>query len=386
MKKITRRGLIATAAATNVLLAKPETAFGSQANSAVTFGVIGTGGRGRYVGTLMTKAPNAKLAAICDIFPDRIDLGKTQIPGADQVKAYRNYKELLAQKDIDAVLIATPVWLHPEHFEAAVDANKHIYCEKPAGADVAGVKRLRAAAERLGKDKTVAFGYQQRFSPEYLHAEKMLRDGSMGDLNLMLAYWIWGGNAFAGEGSTAPKPLPATEEEKVRQWHQFKELSGDFIVEQDCHGLDVLNWFAQAHPVKAIGAGGRRARKRGNNSDFANISYEYPGGLHGWLLGTQLPPNPYWDVKEQFVGTKGVMETTRNYYVWTPAGSKTGDKVESKREITNEAVEAFFNAIATGKPFSMAKDACESTLTAILGRMAFEKGRTVTWDEMMRSA
>ena len=381
MTKLTRRHALAGMAA-NFMIARPETAFGSQANSAVTFGIIGTGGRGRYVGTLMAKDPRARLAAICDIYPDRIDLAKTHVPGADATRVYKDYKELLARADIDAVLIATPVFLHPEHFEAAVKAGKHIYCEKPAGADVAGVKLLMRAGERADKSKTIAFGFQQRFSPEYLTAEKMLRSGQLGDLTLMMSYWIWGGNAFR---KVEPSPY-SPEEEKIRHWTWYKETCGDFIVEQDCHGVDVLNWFAEAHPLKAIGDGGRKARTYGDISDHVNVTYTYPDGLKGWLLGTQLPPKPYWDVKEQFFGTLGVIETARSYYTWFEAGKKEVTKVESKREITTDAVEAFFKSIVAGKPYSMALSSAEATLTSLLGRMAIEQRREVTWEEMMQSA
>ncbi len=191
MKTMNRRDALAGAA--GMLLVKPATAFGSQANSAVSLGIIGTGGRGRYVGTIFVKDPRTKLAAICDIFPDRIDLGKTQIPGADAARVYKNHEELLAAADIDAVLIATPVFLHPEHFEHAVNARKHIYCEKPAGASVAGVKRLMRAAERADKTKHIQFGFQQRFSPEYLAAEKLINEGAIGSLSLMQSHWVVGG-------------------------------------------------------------------------------------------------------------------------------------------------------------------------------------------------
>src|SRR5581483_12406462 len=105
--------------------------------------------------------PRARLVAICDIFPDRIDSAKTQIPGADKARVFRDNEELLNQSDIDAVLITSPVFRHPEHFEAAARARKHIYCEKPAGADVSGVKRLMRAAESADPSKTVQFGFQQ---------------------------------------------------------------------------------------------------------------------------------------------------------------------------------------------------------------------------------
>lgn len=381
MARLSRREALTAGTATFSVM-QARTALGSQANSAISFGVIGTGGRGRYVGKLMTDDTRARLGAICDIFPDRIDLGKTQIPGGDKVKAYRDFKELLADPSLDAVLIATPVYLHPEHFEAAVAAKKHIYCEKPAGADVAGVKRLLAAAKRAGASQVIQFGFQQRFSPEYLAAEKRLLAGEMGDLTLMMSYWVWGGNAFR---PASPSPHPE-EERMVRHWGANKSTSGDFIVEQDCHGLDVLNWFARGLPVSAVGDGGRKARQSGDNTDHVNVIYEYPAGLKGWLLGTQLPPTPYWDVKEQFFGTKAVIETTRSYYTWFEGGKRGVTKFDSKREITIDAIEHFFSAIVEKRKFNMAEDACMSTLTSLLGRMACEKQRKVTWAEMMKSA
>ncbi|MEK7403485.1 MAG: Gfo/Idh/MocA family oxidoreductase [Acidobacteriota bacterium] len=380
MNRISRRAVLGGVAA-SAAITKPKTALGSQASSAIRMGIIGTGGRGRYVGGIFAKDSRSRIVAICDIYPDRVDLAKTQIPTADQARVYKDYRELLAQTDIDAVLIATPVFLHPEHFEAAAKARKHIYCEKPAGADVAGVKRLMRAAEAADKTKSIAFGFQQRFSPEYLAAEKILRSGQLGQLTLMMSYWVWGGSAFREWKSPYPP-----EDQKIRHWGIFKETSGDFIVEQDCHGLDVLNWFAEGHPLKAIGDGGRKARTAGDISDHALVSYEYAGGLRGWLLGTQLPPSPYWDVKEQFFGTLGVLETERKYYQWWKAGETKPLRVDSGREITVDAVEKFLESVAAGKPYDMSKSSAEATLTSLLGRMAIELGRAVTWEEMMRSA
>ena len=213
MNPITRRDALSGVAA-SLLIVKPETAFGSQANSAVSFGIIGTGGRGRYVGKIFTDDPRARLAAICDIRPERIDLAKTEIPAADKVPVHKDLKELLARTDIDAVLIATPVFLHPEHFEAAANAKKHIYCEKPAGAEVAGVKRLIRAAERADKSKVIQFGFQQRFSPEYLTAEKLLRGGDVGELTLMISYWVYGNSAY----DRPDIPVPTGLLDKIKSW------------------------------------------------------------------------------------------------------------------------------------------------------------------------
>jgi predicted dehydrogenase len=374
----TRREIV-TRAAGGFLLASSATAFGTKANSAVSLGIIGTGGRGQYVGGIFAKDPRVRLHSICDIFPDRIDAAKTKIPAAATARTFRKYQELLERTDIDAVLIATPVYLHPEHFEAAALANKHIYCEKPAGADVPGVKRLLRAAETADKSKSISFGFQQRHSPEYLEAEKILRSGQLGELVVMRSDWILGGASW--KPVTSPYPL---EEQKVRHWGAFRETSGDFIVEQDCHGLDVLNWFAQAHPVRASGAGGRKKRAFGDNLDHLNVTYEYPGGLRGFLAATQLAVKRYWDVKEQFFGSEGVLETERKYYKWY-RGEKDKDvvRVESKREITIDAVDVFLSRILAGTPVNEGISACESTFTSLLGRLAIDTGRTVSWEEML---
>jgi myo-inositol 2-dehydrogenase / D-chiro-inositol 1-dehydrogenase len=394
MSKFTRRHALAGAAA-NLLIVKPRIAFGSQANSAVSFGIIGTGGRGSYVGTHMAHDPRTRLTAICDIYPDRIDRAKTNIPGADKARVYRDLHELLAQRDIDAVLIATPVFVHPPHFEAAVEARKHIYCEKPAGADVAGVKRLLRASERADKNKTIQFGFQQRFSPEYRKALAILRDGKAGQLSMMESYWVLGG--------TPPqqfKPPYPPGELKIRTWGWWMETSGGVIVEQDCHGVDVLNWFADAHPLKAVGTGGLRFKVvyGDHDSDHHHITYTYPNNLEGWLLSIKHTAG-FRDVKEQFYGAKGVLETARTYYRWhgpIPASPlKNADdladrslieKGESKREITIDAVEAFFTSILESKPYSMAQIAADATLTSLLGRMAYQTRREVTWEELLRSA
>lgn len=392
--KLNRRQAL-TGAAAGLLVVKPETAFGSQANSAVSFGIIGTGGRGRYVGTHMANDGRTRLTAICDLYPDRIDLAKTQVPGADKAKAYKNLKDLLADPNVDAVLIATPVFLHPEHFEAAVNARKHIYCEKPAGADVAGVKRLLAAAARADKSKTIQFGFQQRFSPEYLAAEKILRGGKIGQLTLMTSFWVL--------GNTPPKefksPYPP-EDQKLRHWALWNDYSGSPIVEQDCHGVDVLNWWAESHPLKAIGTGGLRYPLAYGDwtSDHHNITYTYPKNIEGWLISVKHTGG-FRDVKEQAFGSLGMVETARTYYRWhgptqtSPLRNADDlrdrsliEKGESKREITIDAVEAFFTSILEKKPYQMAKEAAESTLTSLLGRMAYEKKREVTWQELLKSA
>ncbi len=394
MSNLTRRGALAGVAA-NLMILRPETAFGTQANSAVSFGVIGAGGRGIYVGAHMTRDTRARLGAICDLYPDRIDSAKTRLPGADKVQAYKDYRDLLARKDIDAVLIASPVYLHPEHFEAAVQAGKHIFCEKPASADVSGALRVQRASDKADKTKTIAFGFQQRFSPEYLTAENYLRTGKIGEMKLMMSYWILGGTP-----STSFKSQYPLEDQKNRHWGRWMETSGGAIVEQDCHGIDVLNWFANHHPLSASGRGGLRYPiPYGDwDSDNHNIVYVYPNGIQGWLISIKHTAG-FRDVKEQFYGSLGMLETARTYYKlhgMTPnvafrhaddlSDRSLMERRESAREITIDAVEAFFASIVGNKPYNMAKDAVEATLAALLGRLAYQSRREVSWEELLRTA
>ncbi len=387
MEDMTRRDALAGAAASFLIL-KPETAFGFQANSALALGIIGTGSRGRFDGTIFAKDPRVRLAAICDVQQSSIDSAKAQIPGGDSAQVFTDHQQLLAAAGIDCVLIATPIFLHPEHFDHTVSARKHIYCEKAAGADVAGVKRLMRAGERADKTKHIQFGFQQRYGPEYLAAENIVTSGQLGEMLLMRSHWMVSGSV---KPAARPKPTYASlAEEKLRNWYSWKETCGDFIVEQDCHGVDVLNWYAKSHPLLATGAGGKKIRPYGDCNDHANITYEYANGLRGLLHGCQLAQG--WSlVNEQFFGTDGTVETSRQYYRWNRStAARAGglpplQEVKSKREPTYDAVERFLDLIVAGKPENSTVDAAESTLTSLLGRMAVETKRVITWDEMLRS-
>ncbi|MFN7923076.1 MAG: Gfo/Idh/MocA family oxidoreductase [Bryobacteraceae bacterium] len=381
------------------LLLSSAAAFGYPANSAVRFGIIGTGGRGQYVGTLMAKDPNARLVAICDRYADRIDGAKTRVPGADKAAVHRDYQKLLADPDVDAVLIATPVFLHPEHFEAAVSARKHVYCEKPAGADVAGCKRILKAWERRDPAKRIQFGFQQRFSSQYLKARGYLASGKIGEMKLMMSYWVLGylpPTADSGQYAGLAK-----DEQQLRRWASWTRMSGGPIVEQDCHGIDTINWFGgDMHPVSAVGRGGLRYPVPYGDwaTDHHDVIYRYPDGLEGWLISIKHTAG-YRDVKEQFFGAKGMLETSRSYmklHGMTPdVRYKSADdlrdtslmeKEESKADITGEATAAFFKGVLAGERYDMTKTAVESTLSAILGRMAVDTKREVGWEEMLASA
>src|SRR5215510_11258727 len=161
---------------------------GSAANSAVSVGLIGSGGRGSFDAGLLVKHTDARLAALCDIFDDRLERARKTIP-AENARLYKNYHDLLAS-DVDAVIIATPVFLHPEHFEAAVKAGKHIYIEKPAGVDVEGCRRVIHAADSADRRINISFGFQQRYGQGYLKAKALVDSGGVGKIRMAHAHWI----------------------------------------------------------------------------------------------------------------------------------------------------------------------------------------------------
>ena len=224
----------------------------------------------------------------------------------------------------------------------------------------------------------------------------MLRQGKIGEMKLMMSYWIL---ANMLDGPNLPK-LPR-EEEKIRRWEFYRETSGCPIVEQDCHGVDALNWFAGNHPIKAVGTGGLRYPLPYGDwtSDHHNITYYYPGGIEGHLTSVkERHIVSYRDVREMFIGSEGALETARSYYKLFGSGPRRRapndddlrdrsliERVDSKREITIDAVEVFFRNIIDAKAPNMTKEATESTLTSLLGRMAYETRREVTWEEMLAS-
>jgi len=344
------------------------------ANSSITVGLIGCGDRGILVARLLKKNSGARLVALCDIFEDRIEHAKQAIP-VENPRVYKDYRKLLAS-DVDAVIIATPVFLHPEHFEAAVEARKHIYIEKPAAADVAGCKRVIKAADLADRRLNIAFGLQARYGPGYRKAKQLLDAGGIGPIRMAHAHFIKGDVT----GKEVPVPRPATEEERIRQWKLWRDTYGDIIVETYCHGIDVLNWFLGSHAVKAYGTGGRTIRRDGDNMDHVDVTFTYAKNVHAAFTGSQITPPFYRSAMEQFYGATGVIETSRQY--WTHYRG-TADAVTETipEDITIHAVNEFVDRIRSGSPENTGVRSAESTLTAIMGRMAIDLKREVTWEE-----
>jgi len=367
----TRRQLLrSSAAASGLLIVRPEAVRGTQANSKISVGLIGAGNRGSYDASIVQADPRAQVTALCDLFDDRIEsaIQRIRIPAKPAV--YKDYQKLLAS-DVDAVIIATPPFMHPEQLEAAVQARKHVYCEKPMGVDVAGCKRVIAAGRKADPKKCISVGFQQRYGPVYLEAYKRIQGGQIGELVNARAFWI-GSDPFKRVAYSDPKV------EKLRNWFCYRDYSGDFIVEQDCHNLDVLHWFLGALPVRAVGYAGTKVRTSMEILDHLTLSFEFPNGIHVNFEANQISPAGFSRVGEEFTGRTGVIATSRSRMVHT-RGPKQIEEMVSKRDITFDAIEQFLGRILSGDVENVAERSALSTLIAILGRTALYAGREASW-------
>jgi predicted dehydrogenase len=266
---LSRRGILSAAA-----LLPAVSVRGSAANSAVKVGLIGAGGRGMLDAGHLVEHTTARLTAVCDIVPARPEAARKRLNIPD-ARVFANYRELLAS-DVDAVIIATPVFLHPEHLEAAIRAGKHVYIEKPAGTDVAGCRRVMEVGKLAGDRLNITFGFQQRYGPAYRRAWETIHSGKIGPIRFGNSYWIKGAiGANPGERITRP----GNERERVRDWKHWRDTFGDYIVETYCHGVDVLNWFFGGHPAKATASGSQTVIQRGDQRDSCSAVFTYANGV-----------------------------------------------------------------------------------------------------------
>lgn len=386
----TRRDFVkaSSAAGLGFLVVRPETALGSQANSAFTVALVGCGRRGTYDAGYFAQNPNARIVAACDIYDDQLDQAKRQFPG---VKTYKDYQDLLAS-DVDAVLLATPPHLRPEQFEAAVEARKHIFMEKPVAVDKAGCRRLLAAARKADKTKRISVDFQQRYGTDYRRARQILRSGRLGSVLMIRGAWM--------AGDLPLRTGHPDSEEKMRNWLFYRDYSGDIIVEQDCHNIDVANWFMGATPVMASGYGGRRVRRYGDILDSLTVSFEYPNGVVFSYSANQFSTRGFRDIGETFICEHGAISTSRQGYKWydkivdeslpakgykDPSSEEAPQVVETKYDITEDAVNEFVEGARTGKIENAAFSAVDAMRTAIMARQAIYTGKETTWDQIRQA-
>lgn len=356
-------------------------------------GLIGCGGRGTGAAANALNAdPHAKLTALADVFPEKVEhtlkvlqgqyTDRVDVPRERRFTGFDAYQKLI-QSGVDVVLLAEPPHFRPRHLQAAIEAGKHVFCEKPVAVDAPGVRSVLETC-KLAEQKglSVVSGLCWRYHNGVRETMARVLDGAIGDLVGIQETYLTG---FLWE---RPRQPQWTEMEfQMRNWYYFTWLSGDFNVEQHVHSLDKALWAMRDEPpARAWGLGGRQVRtdKRfGDIYDHHAVVYEYANGVRVWAYCRQQA-GCYSDVSDIFIGTKGrcnvlkhQIEDLSGKVVWKFQG-EGGNMYDLEHQ-------ALFRAIRSGKPINNGVYMARSTMLAILGRMVDYTGKLLTWEEAINS-
>lgn len=382
-----RRDFVKTAAA-GLLILKPATVFGSQANSAVEVGLIGCGGRGNWLAPFFPEYTGARIVALADVVQEHLD-STVKTFKVDSSRAYYGpeaYKEL-AHSKLDAVIIETPPIYHPLHAEEAVKAGKHVFCAKPIAVDVPGCQSFQTSGKQAAQ-KNLSFwaDFQTRAQEVYKEAAKRVHQGDIGKPAFAQVLY-YAGRPVKDRGTPGMDPG----ERRLLNFFTDKVLSGDIIVEQNIHVIDVANWLLQGHPLKATGTGGRTdwsgtPYDTGDAWDHFQVTYWYGNEVQADFSSNQLT-NSFSDLCVRVFGIKGCADTHYGGLVRITGDNAWlgAEKDDTFKQGCVNNIKAFVASIRDGKPINNADQSAESNLTAILGRMAAYQQRLVTWEEMMKS-
>ena len=373
-------------------------------DDSIKIGVIGCGGRGTgAVAQALSTKQNVKLVAMADAFRDRLDKcyehittkdftdwssgepidmnARVQVPEENKFTGFDGYKKVIDLADV--VILTTPPGFRPMHFEAAINAGKHVFMEKPLATDGPGIRKVLETA-KVAKEKklNVVVGLQRHYQKVYRNWVEMLQEGVIGDIVTSHVYWNSGG-VWVRER----QPGQTEMEYQMRNWYYFNWLCGDHICEQHIHNIDVSNWVKNAYPVKAYGMGGRRMRTgkdHGEIFDHHFVEFEYADGAKMYSQCRHWKGTAS-SVTESFQGTNGsapkpgVILTKSGYAIMNYNDKKDPNPYQVEHD-------ELFEAIAKGEyKFADAENGAKSTMTSILGRMATYSGQVVSWDDAINS-
>src|SRR5438874_5481853 len=412
MSDVDRRTFLGiTTSAAAAMFIKPELARGTAANSATRAGVLGCGGRGTEDASNLVDTGGARVVALADMFQDQLDNARKHFDEMQQGKGYAAidtsqifvgpsaFKQMAASKEVDAVVIATPPYYHPQHLEAIVAGGKHVYLEKPVAVDVPGAQKVIEIGKRAEGKLSLDVGFQIRDCPPFVELVKRIHNGALGNIVCGEAHYL------TGYIDRPAWPNASPVEKRLRNWVYDRVLSGDIIVEQNIHVIDICNWILKAHPLKASATGGRQGRPADDGDAFGNynVLFHYPDDVDVTFSSTQFAKG-WWDVTERFFGTKG---TSQSPYTgplgiwgdepWQAAASPAKDTAENQKfSVTGsftsnlefadtEKKKAFVESISSGNFHNQAAKGAESALSCMMARTAAYKGHEVTWDEIMKS-
>jgi predicted dehydrogenase len=384
----TERRRFLKSAAGGILILKPATVFGSQANSNVEVGLIGCGGRGNWIGPFFPEHTGARVVALADVVKVNLDstAGKFKVASARAYYGPDAGREL-ANSPVDAVVIETPTYYHAGQAMLAVEAGKHVYMAKPVAVDVPGCRSVLDSGRKAQEKKlTYWVDFQTRSRDVYRELAIRVHRGDIGKPVLAQVFY-YAGRPSKDRGTPGMDPG----QRRMANFYMDKVLGGDIIVEQNIHVIDVANWLLDGHPVKAYGSGGRTdwsgtGYDAGDAWDHFLVQFQYANNVHADFSSNQLTSS-FSDLCVRVFGIDGCADshyggliriTGKNAWM----GAAQDDTFKGG---AIENVKLFIASIREGKPIYNYEESVRSNLTAILGRTAAYRNREVTWDEMMNS-
>lgn len=405
---LNRRIFIKGAAAISAItILKPMTVFGTKANSSVQVGIIGLGGRGTSVIQSMSENAGIVITAAADLFEDKLINGVRELNSINKLRGFseisksnqflgsKAYLRLLESKDIDAVLISSPAYTHAAFLEAAVEANKHIYCEKPASVDVAGCKRVERAGEKANGKLSIAIGFQIRHASAYQEMVRRIQNGEIGEVINAQLYYLSSGVGYK------PFANAVDDEVRIRNQYKFRALSGGILLDQAIHMLDVCNWTLKGSPLMAKGSGNRKGSiEYGDTFNNYEVQYQYPQNVNVSLHSSQVGTR-FGDVCARFMGTEGIAEAHYSGGVFiegtnpwdsgilrssqtklTPELIAKGTTGDALFDANKNKVQAFIRSIESGNYLNETRSGSESTLAAIMGRNSAITNEEISMEEI----
>jgi predicted dehydrogenase len=375
MKMQRRQFLAGAAVATTAAVLKPSLVFTAEQNSKLQIGLIGCGGRGSWIADLFAANGNYQLAACSDYFKDKADAvgSKFNIPASHRFTGLNGYKRLL-EHELDAVVIETPPYFHPAQATDAVAAAKHVYLAKPIAVDAPGCLEIAAAGRRASAEKKVFLvDFQTRANAHFRNAMRQVHEGAIGKLVMVEAFYPWSGG---GRGEP-----PRSIEEQLRNWYYVLPLSGDFIVEQSIHSLDIATWIINADPVSAQGRGGHKVRPGNSIYDHFALTYRFPEDLLLSFTCIQSIPMIKDEIRARGYGSEGFIDV--DYFSTVHLRGKEIGIRETVDNLyttgTEVNIQEFYQAVTKGDyANTTVAPSVRSNLTAVLGREAAYRNEELT--------
>jgi myo-inositol 2-dehydrogenase / D-chiro-inositol 1-dehydrogenase len=359
-------------------------------------GLIGCGGRGTGAAiNFLDAGPNLQITALGDVFQDRLDKCRAEIKAQKNVEiadekcflGFDSYEKVI-DSGVDIVLLCTPPHFRPQHVEAAVKAGKHIFMEKPIAVDPVGARSVMVSAERAKQNGLcMVSGTIRRVQKDFMETQRRVASGEIGEI--VSAHIIRnGGSLWVIKRQSGWSDM----EYMLRNWANFCWLSGDHIVEQFIHEIDVMNWYLGKNPVKAIAWGGRQRRVTGDQYDFFSVEYVYDNGMQTHCAARQITgcsnqTKQLITCTDGFADAKGTLYNLKGEEIWKypyPEEGATDQAWKVKDPYVQEHIN-LVTGIRTGNVVNDAEAQINSTLITVMARMSAYTGKDVTWEEVMNS-